>query len=120
MNKNLEKIEKWIGFDFDGTLVTYNKARKYDPANVGTPIYSMVDLLKEYLAKNWKVKIFTARADENDPNHEKAIEALEAWCIKYIGQKLEITNKKDYALIKFYDDRAIQVEMNTGRIIKDA
>ena len=32
---------------------------------------------------------------------------------------LEITNVKDYGMQTLYDDRAVQVERNTGRIISE-
>jgi len=33
--------------------------------------------------------------------------------------ELEITNVKDYYMHRIYDDRCIQVEKNTGRLITD-
>ena len=32
---------------------------------------------------------------------------------------LEITNVKDYDMIRLYDDRAVQVIANTGEIVKN-
>jgi len=47
------------------------------------------------------------------------ITPIQEWCKKHIGQVLEVTNVKDYGMIELWDDRAVQVEMNTGRRIGD-
>jgi len=39
---------------------------------------------------------------------------IEEWCRQHIGQVLEVTNVKDFGMIELWDDRAIQVESNTG------
>jgi len=41
--------------------------------------------------------------------------AIAAWCKLHIGQVLPLTCTKDYGMIELWDDRAVQVEMNTGR-----
>ena len=43
--------------------------------------------------------------------------AIEDWCIKYIGQKLPVTNEEDQHMVKLYDDRAEKVEKNTCKIL---
>ena len=35
----------------------------------------------------------------------------------YIGQELEVTHMKDYAMVELWDDRAVSVEKNTGRAV---
>ncbi len=44
-------------------------------------------------------------------------ELLEEWCEKHLGKVVPITCKKDFHMWKLYDDRAVQVEPNTGRIL---
>ena len=44
-----------------------------------------------------------------------AITPIKEWCLKHIGQKLEVTNVKDFGMIELWDDRAVQVIPNTGR-----
>jgi hypothetical protein len=39
---------------------------------------------------------------------------IEQWCERHIGQVLPVTNRKDYGLIEFWDDRCVQVIPNTG------
>lgn len=79
----------------------------------------MVELIKRHIRNGQTVKIFTARADETEPNHKAAIRAIQDWCEIHLGKRLEVTNKKDRHMWLLYDDRAVQVEPNTGRIIKD-
>jgi len=97
----------WIGFDLDGTLAEYDYWRGIQ--HIGPPIAPMVTHLKKYLANEYNVKIFTARATE-----VAAIPFIQSWCVEHIGQVLPVTNMKDYGLIRFYDDRAVAVEHNTG------
>jgi hypothetical protein len=60
------------------------------------------------------VKIFTARVS-NLERSPKARIAIADWCQRHIGQQLEITCIKDYAMIELWDDRCVGVEHNTGR-----
>lgn len=109
----------WYGFDLDGTLAEYDHWR--GETHIGNPIKKTVDKVKEFLAEGKTVKIFTARVAQADCNkdgsvHEisKVVSAIEDWCEKHIGQKLEITNKKDFAMIELWDDRSVQVIPNLG------
>ena len=112
----------WIGVDLDGTLAEYHGWKgNYD---IGKPIQPMVDRVKQWLAEGKEVKIFTARVsghltkDIVTGELRDAITPIKEWCKKHIGQELDVTNVKDYGCMAIYDDRAVQVEMNTGRIIQ--
>lgn len=98
----------WHGVDLDGTLAIYTT---YQGGEIGKPIPLMVSRVKQWLHNGEGVKIFTARAALNDVDDLKKIQA---WCVKYIGQALEITNAKDPDMIDLWDDRAVQVIPNTG------
>ena len=102
----------WVGFDLDGTLAYYDGWKGY--AHIGEPIPAMVAALRTYLDAGFPVRIFTARAD-----HPLGVSAVEDWCLEHIGVRLPVTNVKDFACVTIYDDRAVQVESNTGRIVKD-
>jgi len=91
----------WIGFDFDGTLA--DAVIPFDPAKTGRPIKKMLDLLKAYLKQGTEVRIFSARVG-NDPVGR---DAIDKWCLKYVGRKLPITDKKDHLMMKLYDDKAV-------------
>lgn len=123
---------KWIGVDLDGTLARFACDWASDYRNIGEPVPAMVERVKGWLAEGHEVRIMTARADRNwrrgknkeltqldDAAFASVIKAIEDWCEKYIGAKLPITNCKDYNMEVLYDDRARQVEKDTGRIIGD-
>lgn len=103
----------WIGVDFDGTLVTYDEWRGVGV--FGDPIQLMVNRVKKWLAEGRRVKILTARALDGE---DRA--AVRAWTLEFLGVELEVTAQKDYMMIELWDDRAIQVEPNTGhRVCRD-
>jgi hypothetical protein len=105
----------WIGVDLDGTLARYDGWKGIE--HVGEPIPAMLNRVKKWLAEGREVKIFTARmACEGDTRRE-VIQAIHDWCVRNGLPKLQITNVKDFAMIELYDDRCVQVEMNTGRLI---
>lgn len=118
-------MEHWIGVDFDATLAVYTG---WDNGKLGEPIPAMIEVVKGHLNAGQKVKIFTARvactghANDVGGVDDKLFcdaqrELIAQWCEKHIGQRLEVTATKDFGLMFFYDDRAIRVEPNTGRIL---
>ena len=110
---------QWVGFDLDGTLAKYDEWRGIE--HIGEPIMEMVMLVKKYLDEGTEVRIFTARCDQpTDRESQAAIRYIKAWCLKYIGIELEVTNVKDHKMIRLYDDRAVTVVMNTGEVVEPA
>ncbi|MGV0949131.1 MAG: hypothetical protein ACOYB3_00455 [Azonexus sp.] len=111
------KIEPWIGVDLDGTLARQPEDKKYVPDVIGEPVKAMLDRVKEWVKAGKKVKIFTARADD-----EIAVNAIKKWLKKHdpddeydLGD-LEVTNLKDCGMTELWDDRAVAVEKNTGKV----
>jgi hypothetical protein len=117
-----EKIEPdpsdyWIGVDFDGTLV---KQEKF-PA-IGKPVEKMVRRVKKWLTSGCKVKgipqlvrhvkVFTARA--GDPKQRKLVSD---WTQKYLGQRLEVTNKKTPTCVRIVDNISVRVKQDTGELM---
>jgi len=108
----------WIAVDLDGTLAHYEGWKGVD--QIGEPVPLMLSRVKGWLAEGKSVKIFTARVHGHGAtiigSTEKvdAIGPIEKWCQKHIGQVLTVTNVKDFGMIELWDDRAIQVKMNTG------
>jgi hypothetical protein len=100
----------WYGVDLDGTLAVWNENSTLD--RIGAPIHVMVDMVRSMVDNGIRVKIFTARAC--DPAQ---IPKIRAWMSRHGLPDLEITNVKDYHMERLYDDRAIRVERNTGRIL---
>jgi hypothetical protein len=108
----------WIGVDLDGTLAHYEGWRGAE--HIGEPIPEMLERVKHWLAQGKNVKIFTARVStdgsaKRDIDAALARLAINKWCLCVFGKSLPITNVKDYAMVELWDDRAVQVEMNTGR-----
>jgi hypothetical protein len=45
----------------------------------------------------------------------EAVRAIQDWCVTHVGEVLPVTNVKDYSMVVLWDDRAIGVEINTGK-----
>lgn len=110
------KLKGWIGFDFDGTLAEYGTFKGHDV--LGNPIPEAVAKLKAIRAYGVEVRIFTARVSDPDSRaRARVTAAIEDWCLQHLGEKLRVTNVKDYDMWCLYDDRAIAMEKNTGRVL---
>jgi len=106
-----DKTNGWIGVDLDGTLAHYDGWKGVE--HIGEPIRPMLDRVKKWIAAGKSVRIFTARVCRNEPI---VVHHIHNWCERHIGQRLEVTNVKDYGMIELWDDRAVAVEVNTGCI----
>ena len=113
------KNKQWIGVDLDGTLAKYEGWAGVH--HIGEPIPAMVQRVKAWLAEGIEVKVFTARVGKNKDVNDtiRAREAIEKWCKEHLGQVLDITATKDFAMIELWDDRAVQVIPNTGACYRD-
>lgn len=101
----------WIGVDLDGTLAHYDGW--VSVYHIGEPIPAMLERVKQWLAEGKEVRIFTARAYQD----LRALKPIYEWCEKHIGQRLRVTCEKDLKMYELWDDRAVCVERNTGRIL---
>jgi hypothetical protein len=109
----VRQVDKpWVGVDLDGTLAVHEDLMRLD--RVGAPIPATMDLVRKMINDGIRVKIFTARA--SDPTQ---LTIIRKWLAANDLPPLEITNVKDYMMSRLYDDRCIQVEKNTGRLIGD-
>ncbi len=100
----------WIGIDLDGTLAHFDHHSSI--ATIGKPVDAMLNRVKNMIEDGRRVKIFTARASDTEQ-----LPLIRKWLEKNGLPELEITNIKDYNMLKLYDDRCVQVEMNTGKIL---
>ncbi len=103
-------LSGWIAVDFDGTIATMPGEQ---------PIQPMVDLVKRWIAAGLEVRLVTARVS---PQHgegyiQEQTAHLERWCTEHLGQSLAVQAHKDFAMIALFDDNAIQVEKNTGKVL---
>jgi hypothetical protein len=102
----------WYGVDFDGTLAKTMDWKSHNEGSVGEPVWPMVERVKRWLAEGKEVRIMTARAGKGaDDLH---IANIKRFCRLHIEQELPITCEKDFNMIELWDDRAVQVEVNTG------
>lgn len=127
-------MSAWIAVDLDGTIAHYDHDN-FDPFKVGAPIAPMVARVKAWLADGVDVRIFTARVDGGEVANamgaaspetvafyrdvERIRALIQAWCVEHIGVALPVTNRKDYGMIRLYDDRCRQVITNTGEVVND-
>jgi hypothetical protein len=103
----------WIAVDLDGTLAYDDEWKGIE--YIGEPIPEMLKRVHEWLDSGITVKIFTARAAQPE-----SIPYINEWLKKHGLPDLEVTNCKDMNMIELWDDRAIQVEPNTGKPISEA
>ena len=110
----VEGVQPNILVDLDKTLAFHPD--NFDVSKVGKPIPAMVERIKAWRAQHIDVRIFTARWSDvaNRPITKKIIDQF---CMEQFGETLPITNEKDYGTVLIYDDRARQVEINTGRVV---
>lgn len=108
----------WLGVDLDGTLAEYYGWRP--DGGIGAPVPLMLERVKRWLKEGKDVRIVTARvnpAGRKDFPEQFAIQRklIAAWCLQHIGKELPVGYEKDLKMIELWDDRAVQVEPNTGR-----
>ena len=111
------KEEEWIGFDLDGTLAKYDGWKGIE--HIGEPVDTMVIIAKMLHRIGKKIKVITARVAPRDDGEggDKAKKYVEAWCKKNLGFVPEITYEKDASMAALFDDRAVAVEQNTGKVL---
>jgi hypothetical protein len=100
---------KWIGVDLDGTLAYFDKKK---PHVIGEPIKPMLNFVKEIIDNDdYEVRIFTARAGD-----AFSMGQVRSWLNQQGLYGLTITNEKDGDMHAIFDDKAMRVEFNTGKI----
>ena len=107
-SNNSSTKEPWVGVDLDGTLAFYNGWKGLN--HIGSPVPVMEKRVREWLATGTKVKIVTARACVPE-----GIPPVAQWLAKHGFPEMDITNAKDFDMIELWDDRCVQVLVNTGR-----
>lgn len=104
--------EEWIGIDLDGTLAEYTTWKGAD--HIGKPIKPMIDRVKAWIKEGQPIKILTARVAPGKPDTAECRKHVEAWAKEQFGQDIEVTHEKDHLMRELWDDRAVQVEPNSG------
>ena len=106
----------WIGVDLDGVLAHYTTW--YADGRIGAPVPAMLERVKQWLRDGEEVRVFTARVAVLDM-HERTRQhqLIASWCVEHVGLVLQVTHMKDMHMRVLYDDRCVQVEPNTGRLV---
>ena len=107
----------WIAVDLDGTLAEYDGFK--GPTVIGAPIPAMLERVQRWHQEGRTVLIFSSRVSHPDDG-EQCREAIERWCAEHLGWTPAVTATKDYRIGEFWDDRAVLVEANTGRVLAAA
>jgi len=114
-------MQPWIGVDLDGTLAVYNEW--VGPEDIGDIIPLMAERIVRWInVDKIEVRIFTARVagDREGIPPRVTIKLIQDWLEKNGLPRLEVTCTKDYGMVELYDDRTVQVEFNTGRLVGES
>lgn len=107
----------WIGVDLDGTIAHYEG---WNGGKIGRPIPLMAERVKRWLAEGREVRIFTARVGFPGEECDYERSKVQDWTEEHFGVRLAVTATKDFGMVELWDDRAVQVEINTGRRVDGA
>lgn len=99
----------WIGVDLDGTLAVYDG---WKDGAIGEPVGAMLFRVRKWITDGVAVRVVTARA--GDPGEAAKVRA---WLDALGLESVAVTDRKDFAMIELWDDRAVAVERNTGRVL---
>lgn len=102
-----------VAVDLDGTLAYYEKWEGEE--KIGKVIPAMKSRIVKLVRAGKDVVIFSARAAT-----PKGKAAIERWLAENGLGELSVTNEKTNDMELFFDDRAVQVERNTGRILSSS
>ena len=109
-------MRPWIAVDLDGTLAHYVGHEGHDV--IGDPIPEMKARVLKWIEEDMDVRIFTARVSGHDEAQKASAKFyIKKWLEVNGFPDLDITCCKDYAMVELYDDRAVQVEFNTGKLV---
>lgn len=115
-------MTRWIGVDLDSTLARWDGYQGLE--HIGEPIPAMVERVQAWIAEGREVRIMTARVaysvyrpTASHIFHTKI--AIERWCKEHVGKVLPVTCIKDADMEALYDDRVVQMEPGTGRLLED-
>ena len=120
-NYSIRPEYRWIAVDLDETLAMPYDG-EFDMTKIGKPVPLMVGRVKRWIESGETVKILTARLGPRTlevygVTKEEVTKAIQDWTEEHIGIRLDVTCEKDAGMSELWDDRAIQVEPNTGRRI---
>ena len=111
-----EHKEVHVFVDFDGTMAHYDSWEQQGN-NVGKPIKPMIEKIKGWLKKKYKISVFTARLTHGAVESEKQIGLIQQFLRENgLPDTLPITCMKMHYMTHQICDRAFHVVKNTGHI----
>lgn len=119
----------WIGVDLDGTLALWGP-EYFGPGHnetvtaIGAPVPRMVKRIQYWRAQGIEVRIVTARVGVYGDVYgvgfaDRQRVMIETWCKQHIGEVLPVTASKDFDMMELWDDRCVQVLLNTGLSLQE-
>ncbi len=118
----------WVAVDLDGTLAKFHGF--VDPYTIGEPVPEMISKVIQLFHHGIEVRVFTARIDpeglrryrestgDSHATPEAVTFAIEEWCRVHLGRVLKVTDRKDLETSAIWDDMAVKVVRNTGRLVE--
>lgn len=104
-----------IAVDLDKTLANYES--KWKAQKVGPAIPKMIEYVKNWLSKGYKVTIFTARLSHEGADLYNQINLIQKFLDENDLGYLEMTCIKKTEFTHFIDDKAYHCVPNTGEIL---
>jgi hypothetical protein len=82
-------------------------------SSVGRPVKAILKRIRAWREAGWEVRLITARACDPD-----CLPEVRKWLKRRKLTDMPITNRVDRYCVEIWDDRAIQVERNTGNPVR--
>lgn len=114
-----QTADYWVGIELDGTLSKLIDADSNYYLNIGDPYPHMVELVKNLLEGDVKVKIFTPRVAYNNSARVLAEKTVKKWAKKHIGQVLEVTAEKDGLCVSLISGTTKQAVPEDGVLLEE-
>ena len=110
----------YAAVDLDGTLAE-KSGKDFDPKQIGQPLEKHPDAIihnvRKWIKEGKDVRILTARvANLKGQELADTEKLIQDWTEQHLGKRLPVTSVKDPSMEVLYDDRAKEVETNTGKV----
>jgi len=115
--------KQYIYVDFDDTLC---RGPFKSIIQCGEPVEGMCAKIKKVLEHGkYGIKVFSARFDSTKSKTETnmAVKVVQAWLYKQFGlqaSQIQCTANKGMDCVEIWDNRAVGVEDETGRLLNDS
>lgn len=112
--------EPYFWCDLNGTLVFHEKGTPVFDAEgrfiIGKPVNRMVRRIRRMLSEGMKIKIMSGSVGLGGNKAETAERTIKDWCKEHLGRELEVTATITPRCLGIFNDKAIPIVRNTGRV----